>query len=341
MENGLKDILRKKNKTEKSWIPEKIFSDKLENIPDIIRVIYKDKVNVNQIDEIIKFKLKKLNEIERLNRYQVETTEIINTYNMNKEKIYLEHFLDLCEKYIKIERIRNFSSSFTCKGCHQSLDNLKEDREGIIICPVCNCINTYLVPNTYTRDIEKNTFYFDEDINNFIKILDKFEGKSSFILDDNFLQELDNYFVSNSFPTGEEVMEKPLLPNGKKEGTSRKMLWCALETLGYSQYYDEISYIANKYWGWRLPNLTKYKDRIIDDYQKSQNVWNLIKTDYKRSASLGTQFRLYVQLKAVGYPYCEREDFKIQENVESLRLHNEAWKRMCEICNIKYYHVSS
>ena len=27
MENGLKDILRKKNKSERNWIPEKIFSD--------------------------------------------------------------------------------------------------------------------------------------------------------------------------------------------------------------------------------------------------------------------------------------------------------------------------
>ena len=36
----------------------------------------------------------------------------------------------------------------------------------------------------------------------------------------------------------------------------------ALEKIGYSQYYDEVSYIANVYWGWKLPDLTKYKDQI-------------------------------------------------------------------------------
>ena len=46
-------------------------------------------------------------------------------------------------------------------------------------------------------------------------------------------------------------------------------------------------------------------------------------------------------MNAVKYPYCEKEDFKIQENVESLRLHNDAWKKMCELSNIDYHHVSN
>ena len=119
------------------------------------------------------------------------------------------------------------------------------------------------------------------------------------------------------------------------------MLWNALESIGYSQYYDETSYIANIYWGWELPDISKYRDQLIKDYQVTQNIWNGIKGDYKRSASLGTQFRLYVQLMAVGYNRCDRNDFKIQENIESLRLHNECWKIMCEKANIKYYYVTT
>ena len=93
--------------------------------------------------------------------------------------------------------------------------------------------------------------------------------------------------------------------------------------------------------GWELPNLTKFKDQILRDYQSTQNIWNNLKGEYKRSASLGTQFRLYVHLMAVGFPNCDRDDFKIQENVESLRLHNEAWKKMCNLCDIKYYQVTN
>ena len=127
----------------------------------------------------------------------------------------------------------------------------------------------------------------------------------------------------------------------KKEDTNKKMIWNALEKLGYNQYYDEVSYICHIYWGWKLPDLTFYRDRILRDYQTTQKIWNKIKKDYRRSASLGTQYRLYVQLLAIDYPFCEREDFRIQEMVESLRLHNHAWQIMCEEANVNYFSVST
>ena len=72
----------------------------------------------------------------------------------------------------------------------------------------------------------------------------------------------------------------------------------------------------------------------MKDYQLTQKVWNNIKQEYKRSASLGTQYRLYVHLASLDFP-CKREDFKIQDMPDSLRLHNSAWERMCKECNIK------
>ena len=151
---------------------------------------------------------------------------------------------------------------------------------------------------------------------------------------------LDEYFLEKEMKIGHYYKMKPLNSEGKKDGTSKKILWNALEYLGFNQYYDEINYISHVYWGWKLPDLKLYRDQIIKDYQLTQQVWQKIKKDYKRSASLGTQYRLYVQLKAVGYPNCKREDFKIQEMVESLRLHNSAWERMCKECNIKFFPVT-
>ena len=51
-------------------------------------------------------------------------------------------------------------------------------------------------------------------------------------------------------------------------------------------------YIAHIYWGWKIPDLTLYRDQIIKDYQITQQIWNDIKKDYNRSASLGTQYRI-------------------------------------------------
>ena len=108
---------------------------------------------------------------------------------------------------------------------------------------------------------------------------------------------------------------------------------------GNNKYYDEINFIGHVYWGWELPDISLYRDQLITDYIKTQSVWSKIKHQYNRTASLGTQFRLYVHLKAIGYE-CNRDDFKIQDMVESLRLHNEAWKIMCDETGVKYYFVS-
>ena len=342
MENkALSEILKKTKHVVKKTIPTKILGENSDQIPDMIMVIYDQKINVDQIDEVIKFKLKKKNMIKDLKKYEEFSTEKINKYKCNKNKESLEDYLDLCSSYIKVERIKTVKNNFKCAACGRDLEDLKEDSDGIVTCPVCNCINSYMKPAVYQRDFEKFNYYFDEDINNFVKILDKFEGKTNLILDKDFLQLLDNYFVNIGMKKGEEIRKLHCSLDGKKPGTSRKILWNALEKLGFSQYYDETSYICNIYWGWKLPDLTKYRDQLIKDYQLSQNIWNSIKIEYKRSASLGTQFRLYVQLMAVGYPHCSRDDFKIQENIESLRLHNDAWKRMCERCNIKYFYVTT
>jgi len=341
MENdSLRSILRKKKRNIVKKIPEKIYNDNIKEIPGVIRVKYKNSVNVDQIDQTIKFKLEKIGDREMYQKYIENSKNYIINFNDSGEVSDLENYLDFCTKFIRIERIKTIDNRFLCKGCKENLDDEESSIEGIIICKNCNCINTYLTPNHYTRDIEK-TNVFDEDINNFIKILDKFEGKTSLILDGIFFQKLDNYFKKLGIEEGSVIRKHPLTKEGKKVGTTKKLLWNALEELGYSQYYEEVSYITHVYWGWRLPDLTRYKDKIIRDYQNSQNIWSTIKHEYKRTASLGTQFRLYVQLLAVGYPNCCRDDFKIQENVESLRLHNDAWKRICEICNITYHYVSN
>ena len=127
-----------------------------------------------------------LNKLEELDKFLEEEKIYRELYETNQDKTSLELYLDTCSKYIRIERIKNITNNFVCRGCENNLEDCKEDCEGTVICPICNCVNTYLLPNSYTRDIENNIFFFDEDTNNFIKILDKFEGKSTIILNNEF-----------------------------------------------------------------------------------------------------------------------------------------------------------
>lgn len=320
--------------------------DMKEDVKQLRREKNKNKLVAEKhaLEKIIQEKLKFIDSIQNdilLQKYLDETTEIIKKYQECKDINIAELYLIKAENYINIERIKKIENNFTCKGCDYSLIKLSEDKDGFFVCPECSMLNQSLKPNKYVKDLENYNTTYDEDINNFVKIIDKFEGKNTISIHKELYQELDDYFIEKGMSSGQYYRDLPLLENGKKEGTSRRKLWSALEKLGHNQYYDETSYIANIYWGWDIPDLTLYRDQIIKDYQNTQQVWNNIKSDYKRSASLGTQYRLYVHLLAVNYPFCERDDFKIQDMVESLRLHNHAWQRMCQAANIKYYAVSS
>ena len=295
----------------------------------------------NQKKELEDF-IKKTEEEEMLNKYLKESKGILENYNNDNKNIsIIEDYLEIAKKYINIEVIKRIEDNLKCNGCQYDLKDIEENYDGVYICPECNCINNYIKPIKNIRDSEHYLLNSsDDDINNFIKVLSKFEGKNVSPIPDILYEQLDNYFLNRDMKIGDYYKKHPCDDQGKKEGTSKKKMWAALEELGYNQYYDEINYITHVYWGWKLPDLTLYRDQIIKDYQITQQVWQKIKKDYKRSASLGTSFRLLSHLRAVGYPYCKREDFKIQDMVDSLRLHNDAWKRMCDETGVTFFPIN-
>ena len=370
----------KKNVKKHQSIPQNIFAGTNDSVPDRIHIYFYDKIDIEKIDNIIKYKFKILKKkIPELQKKSIELKEklseektksarfsikkniseienkiydyqndiSVNNY-LQESDFYLKNseFLDLQEKkryvfiadkYIKIELLKKNKNILSCKICNYNLEDTLEEDENIYICPNCNCCNNFLTPSKYVKDIDYGKT-IDEDIINFNKVLDKFEGKNDIQLENNFFNKLDNYFISRGMEKGIYYRDLPLDQEGKKKGTSKKLLFEALENLNYSHYYDETNYISNVYWGWELPNISNIRDKIIKDYRNTQKVWNNIKHNYKRSASLGTQFRLYVHLKSNGYD-CKKEDFKIQDMVESLRIHNEAWKKMSLECGISFINV--
>ena len=335
------DIFRK-SKKKRLEIPTNMLANNMKDIPDQIVIKYQSTIDVCKIDEILHHKMnvlkKKKLDISNYDEYVQDAPDLIHEYELEKSDVILQRYLDLCSKYISIECIRKNTFKLKCKGCEKELESDEENDDNIYVCSDCECINTFLKPNTYSR-IGDRFIMPEDDTVNFIKVLDKFEGKNEPHPPESLYEDLDDYFLSMKMKCGDYYKRLPLNDKGKKDDTSKKKLWDALEHTGNNRYYDESNFIAHRYWGWELPDITLFRDKLIVDYQETQNVWNKIKHNYNRSASLGTQFRLFVHLKAIGYE-CNREDFKIQDMVESLRLHNDAWKIMCEETGLNYIFVS-
>jgi hypothetical protein len=322
-------------------------------VPNIISKIKKIEKEKSQCEieskklylekQITKLKKEKSDYSEDLSlkKYISESKDILDILKKDNSRQNADIYFSIVKKYIGIDVITEMREGKRCEGCGVSLEEEDFSIDTLVICPECDCVNTTMGPSKYTRDAEYGNAVFDEDIVNFIKVLDKFEGKNSTPIDRNLYSELDEYMENIDMKKGEFYRNLPLTEDGEKKGTSKEILWQALERLGYNQYYDESSYICHVYWGWSLPDLSLFRDKLIEDYQNTQTIWKKIKGEYTRSASLGTQYRLYKQLLAVDYPYCKKSNFRIQEMVDSLRLHDHAWKRMCEEAGVKFFPTSS
>lgn len=249
----------------------------------------------------------------------------------------IEKYLDIAGEYIEIDIIRNNNRpSDVCKGCGESLSKVASSEEGTIRCPNCQTEHDQIILAKLAKDgsrINTNNNTDDESIDNFMRAFIRYQGLQLDQPDDSLESELDEYFVRNGRPTGEEIRKLPLNSRGKRGDTNHKMLWSALSAIGRSEYYEDANLIGHKYWGWSLPNIMHLKEGIIDKYNKTQKVFYQIPPEERgRNSSLGTQYRLWRHLQLEGHE-CYMDEFKIAENPESLRLHNKLWRLMCEGTN--------
>lgn len=362
----------KRRRRPKIEIPEDMFLAGIQKVPEHITIKYNklEDIDIGKIDETIKHKFgmkkEKLKEIKEeicelkkklekskgkekenllssiseleedrdgyqegklMAKYISDTEEYLKENNVAK-------YLKKAKRYITLELIKRLEDQGNiCANCKFDMTDLAEYTEGKYVCPNCYCITNSMTSVVYDRDIDKYNMTGDDDTINFSQILDRFEGKLAPYPPESLYEELDEYFKASKLKITSEDVEKVEKIDGRAKGTSKRIMWMALEKTGNSQQYDNVNYIVYRYWGWDLPDIEKYRSKIMKDYKATQIVWNRIKPEYNRKASLGTQFRLYVHLKSAGFP-CDREDFKIQEDISSLRLHNDAWRRMSEECDI-------
>jgi len=174
--------------------------------------------------------------------------------------------------------------------------------------------------------ITHRNIYHDRDT--FIQALAKYQGKLSpdKALVDDIIQLLDKYFASYSMDTGEKVRRKPLNKLGRKDSTSRELMYRALSDI-QRPLYDYINYFCYVYWGWSLPDVSHLENQIISDYDKTQVILNTLQKD--RKSSLNIQFRLRKHLELAGYT-CSDAEFRPIKTRSILEDNNDLWRRMVE-----------
>lgn len=243
----------------------------------------------------------------------------------------ISNYLDIAKKYIKIDVVRKINIDNICTGCKNKLDeNIEIDNNGISVCKLCG---TERIPitvspffkNTTRVNTSRNNY---EDRDNFYKVIQRYQGKQINKPNSTVYDKLDEYFDSIDFPTSEEVKVLPFNGDGKKDKTSRQLMYEALRKTGNSNQYDHINLICHVFWGWKLPDISHIENQIMNDYDASQKIYDSLPKD--RKSSLNSQFRLYKHLRRLGYN-CKETDFKIPTTQDIREFHELTWSKVCDI----------
>ena len=265
----------------------------------------------------------------------------INDYDAKKfeeRNNIIEKYLEIASNYISINivKINNFKKE-SCNRCGLSLSKVLPNEDGFVRCPnqECQTENIITVHTRITKDgVYNNNNNAPESIDNFLKAFMYYQGLQNIKLNDHLFTKLDDHFRKMKRPIGDDIKKLPLNIRGMRGDTDHKMMWTALSSIGFSEYFKHSNYICSIYWGWVLPNIMHYRETIIYHYNVTQQIYNKIPVEERgRDSSLGVPYRLWKHLQLVGHE-CYMDEFRIVVSRESLNCHDKLWKRMTEEANL-------
>lgn len=261
--------------------------------------------------------------------------DILEDENKVKKIVVIEKYLDIARDYFPIDIVNIFNIERNkCLNCYTELKDENLTEEGLRVCPnpLCNAIYPSIVYKTGPKDSDRyySSNNDENSIENFNKLFLKKQGLQKLDCLEEICTELDIHCERTGLKTGEEIRNLPLDERGRRVGTSLEMLKCQLAEIGRNKNYEDAELIAQRYWGWKLPNYMHIYDKVMKIFYDTLKVFNSIPEEQRcRKSNLGNQFVLYKILQMLKEKVTA-DDFKIAKNRDSKELHNRLWEIMCK-----------
>lgn len=310
-----------------------------------LEVTFNDKLFSDKMIEAIRIIIK-TKQPGDLSKYEKEISHFKKEYEIKSDVITDEYaagaLIDIFKKYvdrITVKRKVEILGNFICVNCETDIEDVQEIDEGRVICPECQAVN--IKHSQPITNIAKENQYFissgEETVFNHTKILNKLAVKEECVSKET-LDMIDDYLRKNE---SKYIKEKVRIMNydelsQKTRNIMRIFMKECLNALGLHKQYENMNEILYRYWGWPVPDIEKYfeKVRLLD--KELSDYWNKVKHNYNRTAFLLVQFRIYCELKTAGYDECTLDHFNIRQiNENSLRVHREVWAGFCAHKGIK------
>lgn len=315
------------------------------------------KKRITELENLLKLYSDKTRKV----RYEEESAQILEEYNKclsarnvmsattrlkksktnsNQKLNIISRYIHILEKYLHVIVYNKYNSTFRCIVCKETYNENYKTVDGGAY--TCSCgMHQNIISNESMNSNENGIPLspVNEDKNNFTDVINRYCGipKNTVTLD-HVYEQFDEYLSKSRRMTGKELRSLPVKKSkyieriGNKNGTSVNMVVSMLKDTGNTSYYDHINYIGGIYFGWIMPDLSKWKESILLIHNLAKRNYN--KFDNKRSGILNGNVILYLICEFLHIP-CVKEDFKMVDTKESFDNYREIWLRMCDCIEVK------
>lgn len=243
-------------------------------------------------------------------------TSIVHNFFPNK---YNQHWLTNENQTVKKKTVKKLSK-IICKFCQKSEDSFQIS-ENHIVCQECGNVIDMRNDNLISyKDIERvniGSKYSYDRKTHFRECIKRYQGKQNTNIPDHvftdIIKQLQNYkLIPLSYTPEEEVRVF--------QDIRREHILMILKDLGYSKYYEDITYIYHKTTKKKIPDISEYEALLLQDFDKLLEVYD---SSYKddRKNFINNQYVLYQLLRRHNYS-CEKENFSFLKTNDRKSYHD-------------------
>lgn len=225
-------------------------------------------------------------------------------------------FFQIASKYVKINPLKTKKKTMSCANC--SGHTFAIDDDDTVYCVKCNTCTNMLESSPAFKDkdrinMSKRFRYSCE--RHFLDAFDKVQGKQNTYIAPAIIDRIKEFMVQNE--------------NINKDTLEIEHIMLVLQMHGYNDKYEDVYLIHSMVTGKRPRDISKYKDAVLRDYKKQQEISGDIKITCVRKNSLNVYYVLCRLLQKNGYK-CKLSEFYCLKTDETKDEHDDVWKRRCE-----------
>lgn len=254
--------------------------------------------------------------IERYRKLSSVTTTILSEEDESSEEIneIVLEYLKIAADYINLENFKNlFSTEESCSEC-KSVIFSKTDDGNITVCECGVVIDTINIAPSYNDSKRVNCST-------------RFKHNPKVYLEDAM-----DFFECKQGELPKEILDSIREQMGLNGLTplnvTKNDIYNILTTLKLSDYYSSINAIYCAITGADPPDLSKYRNELLEMSAQFEPVCKKVVTDRKNA--LTVLWKLYMFLQLVEYP-CDREDFYCLKTTTKQEEHQREWDKNIEM----------